>query len=88
MSAEKAIENVSVQSFFEEAARIEVQLDRLNNRHFNYCQETEALKQALANGCRRQTSRQARLNDLQVRLLPQLQSHIDSLQVQKGGGIY
>ena len=88
MSAEKGTEKVSVQDFFEEAARIEVQLDRLNNRHFNYCQETEALKQALANSCRRQVSRQSRLNDLQTRLLPQLQRHIDSLQAQKGGGIY
>ncbi len=88
MPAEKGPDHVSVAEFFALESfgdRLADQLDRLNTRHSNYCQETVALKQSLANGGRRQELRQARLHDLETRLLPQLQARLHSLQDQKIG---
>lgn len=88
MSAEKETENEDVFVFFQKAAAIEQQFDLLNTRYLWYCQEVTALERKLANGSKRQESRQARLGDLKTRLLPQLQAQLDKLQDQHGGSFY
>lgn len=89
MSAKKGVGNVSVPEFFEEARLIEL-IDQLDRRHFYYCQEIESLKKSSASGSGglRAIFRQARLYDLQKRLLPALQADLAALHAQKSGGIF
>lgn len=84
MSAEKGSKNDSMAGFGEEVS-LGDEFVRLNERHYQYCMEADSLEKALANSCRRQPSREARLNDLRKRLLPRLQARIDALQNQHGG---
>jgi hypothetical protein len=84
MSAEKDKDGVG---FWAKVAEWEEQLDRLNRRHSNYCQEVIAISLQLEQKCSREIVLAARLKDLQVRLIPQVQARIVSLQSQTGGGI-
>ena len=90
MTTRKSEENV-VGRVITDSKKAEEQIEMLLNdytlKFSRYCQEINSLRQVLSVNNKRYPTRRARLNDLQNRLLPQVQARLDSLQAQKGGGL-
>jgi hypothetical protein len=77
MSAEKDDGSAS------QKEKSEGDLDKLKRRQSCYNLEVLSLVQAVENGCRRKPTRQARLKDLNGRLLPELKQRIRRINLLK-----